>query len=153
MADAQTPVLTDDEIAAAVAPIYGNRVAATMGLSDDIRTARLIERAVLDKLAAQAPAQQAEAVAVTTEAELRKLRGSCVGSKLATVFHPDAPGFGVKLYTHPAPSQPGRAVMQQALDALRKARWDSLNMPRSDMLEIQAAIAALSATMEKPNGS
>ncbi len=50
-----------------------------------------------------------------------------------------------------------QAVMQQALDALGKARFDSLNMSLADMRELSAAAeslrAALSATQEKPDAS
>ena len=65
------------------------------------------------------------------------------------------------LYTRPAPSQPGRAVMQQALDALQTlhsmhSEWHA-DFPEHvgdkeapAMQAARSAIAALSATMEKP---
>lgn len=61
-----------------------------------------------------------------------------------------------------APAQPGRAVMQQALDALRLldeafcsddyGTREGRNKGRTALIATRAAIAALSATMEKPNG-
>lgn len=44
---------------------------------------------------------QAVPVAVTTAEELEKLNGENVGSKMASVFHPSASGFPVKLYAEP----------------------------------------------------
>ena len=44
---AVAPLLTDAEIAAAVRPLYANSTAAAMALSMEIRSARLIEAAVL----------------------------------------------------------------------------------------------------------
>ena len=45
-------VLTNDEILAAVRPLYANAVAAQMGAGDDLSTARAIESALLPKLRA-----------------------------------------------------------------------------------------------------
>ena len=54
-------------------------------------------------LQAKLAAGQAKAVpvAVTTDEELAKLSGENAGSKMATMFHPSASGFQVKLYTAP----------------------------------------------------
>ena len=45
------------------------------------------------------------------------------------------------------PPQPDRAVMQQALEALVKARFDSLNMSLADMREVNSAADALRAAL------
>jgi hypothetical protein len=51
--NAAQPVLTDDEIFAALRPLYADAVAAQMGAGDDLSTARAIESALLSKLRAE----------------------------------------------------------------------------------------------------
>ncbi|MDX3986886.1 MAG: hypothetical protein QHC88_16685 [Achromobacter sp.] len=60
--NAAQPVLTDDEIFAALRPLYADAVAAQMGAGDDLSTARAIESALLSKLRAEG-VQAGDAVA------------------------------------------------------------------------------------------
>lgn len=66
-------------------------------------------------------------------------------------FVPFARAVEAAVLAAQAPAQPDRAVMQQALDALRYARR-CLRPDDHDTDYVDAAITALSATMEKPNG-
>lgn len=152
MADALTPVLTSREAMQVVMIADESRSMHFRGTSNwAAHIARAVERAVLTKLAAQAPAQPAEAVGTLS---IQRFRGHLENASFD--YTGALPDGDYALYTHPAPSQPGRAVMQQALEALEVCR-DSFQRIReagghSTSAEIVAetAIAALSATMEKP---
>ena len=154
MADAQTPVLTDEQIDAAVAAWFADL--------DDGHPHSFKDRMRCAILAAQAPAQPAEAVAW----EYRNQHGNPFLSHTDPhKWHPhDQEGFGqFRALVYAAPSQPDRAVMQQALDALEallsmQSEWHAAfpehvgDKEAPAMQAASAAIAALSATMEKPNG-
>lgn len=144
MADAQTPVLTDEQIEAALQKA-GGRWSGDYWVIEDAD----LHPFVRGVLAAQAPAQPAEAVAW----EYRNQHGNPFLSHTDPhKWHPhDQEGFGqFRALVYAAPSQPDRAVMQQALDALETIA--SLATGEGDVCEIiakraRAAIAALSASI------
>lgn len=147
-----------ETIAELAAEVRGWRAGDTYG--DDLPRLRFGWEAYQWALAAQAPAQPAEAVAW----EYRNQHGNPFLSHTDPhKWHPhDQEGFGqFRALVYAAPSHPDRAVMQQALDALQtllsmQAEWHAAfpehvgDKEAPAMQAARSAIAALSATMEKP---
>ena len=139
MADAQTPVLTDEQIDALVSDSDGVWHEDVFHIAGPALASLLQDTAEL--LAAQAPAQPAPTMADALAAGDGTLHGA--------VDHWQEQALA------------GRAVMLQALDALRLldeafcandyGTREGRNKGRTALIATRAAIAALSATMEKKN--
>lgn len=95
-------ILTDDEIATAIAHLYAGPEVLAMALPDELHSARAVEAAVLAKLAQQEPvawlARRPNGDSCAFEADDPDLE--LARTDPTAIFHP--------LYTHPAPQQADR---------------------------------------------
>lgn len=114
-------ILTDDEIATAIAHLYAGPEVLAMALPDELHSARAVEAAVLAKLAQQEP------VACVTVEQLSKMAESLEGHDKGQFGYHWRKGWNAALrcamdYAHPAPQQADRQRQPEApTDPIRVA--------------------------------